>query len=286
MKHGQFLRLWLRLLLGGGVVLLISHHHHGAGAVLHAVIADAAELPFAPPPGGADAAAAHDDGAQSQPLNLQAQPLLHVVILHDVNLHRDMGVHERLRQVVGLLRRQVVVLLLHLPRRRRRRLGEGVVGGGGAVGGGGGGGAPVGAVENAGGPDMEEDHGVAGADVVVHRPLHGEGALVAEVDGDGDAAEGGGGGGVDGVWGDGRRREARGGCVDLDGLDVEFGVVVFGGGGGCGGGEWRRSHDGVCCGEWETVLRDGGGGREREVRKNETNKSEDEGEVVVSPLLI
>lgn len=222
--------------------------------MLHAVIADAAELPFAPPPGGADATAAHDDGAQSQPFNLQAQPLLHVVILHDVDLHRHVCVHQRLRQVARLLRRQVVVLLLHLPRRRRRRLREGVVGGGAAVGGGGGGGAPVGAVEDAGGPDVEEDHRIAGADVVVHRPLHGERALVAEVDGDGDAAEGGGGGGVDGVWGGGRRREARGGCVDLDGLDVEFGVVVLcgggGGGGECvgggGGGLWRRSHDGVC----------------------------------------
>ena len=49
-------------------------------------------------------------------------------------------------------------------------------------------GAPVGAVEDAGGADVEEDHGVPGAEVVFDRPSHGIRTLIAQIDGDHDAA--------------------------------------------------------------------------------------------------
>lgn len=51
-----------------------------------------------------------------------------------------------------------------------------------------GGAAPVYAVEDGSWPDVEEDNGVSWTEVVLDCPFNGEGALVAEVDGNGDAA--------------------------------------------------------------------------------------------------
>lgn len=56
---------------------------------------------------------------------------------------------------------------------------------------------------------MEENHGVAGAEVVMDGPFDGEGGLVGEIDGDADLALGVGGGSFGGVrsgwWGEARR---------------------------------------------------------------------------------
>ena len=138
---------------------------------MHAVVADAPEPPFRGPAHRPDPAAPHDDGAQSEPFNLQAEPLLHVVVLDDVDLEGDAGVGERLSEKGGLGGGEggevVLALLVGL---------LGVVGGGGV---GEVDGAPVGAVEYGGGADVEEDDGVAGAEVVVDGPSDCVGRLVA-----------------------------------------------------------------------------------------------------------
>lgn len=82
-----------------------------------------------------------------------------------------------------------------------------------------GGGAPVGAVEDGGGADVDESDGVARAEVILDGPADGEGALVAEIDGDADFAVGG-----------------CGGCSAVCG--GEKGGAGAGGGGGGGGSEW------------------------------------------------
>ncbi|BAT02053.1 Os07g0551501, partial [Oryza sativa Japonica Group] len=168
-----------------------THHHHGAHTVVHAVIADASKPPLAGPPGGAEALAPHDDRAEPKPLHLEAEPLLHVVILDDVDLVGDPGVLERLGQVVGLGRGEGVEVVLHLAGRglsvvlgRRRVAARVRVGGGeGEVDG-----APVGAVEHGGGADVQQYNGVPGAEVVGDGPADGVRGLVGEVNGDGDAA--------------------------------------------------------------------------------------------------
>nr|GMD11450.1 nitric oxide synthase-interacting protein [Ipomoea batatas] len=123
----------------------ISDHNNRANTVLHTVITDGSKPAFGAAPGSAEAAAPHYHSAEPKPLNLQAQPLLHVV------------------------------LLLRLLVRRRRLRHDGEVDG-----------APIGAVEDGGGADVEQDHGVARSEVVLDRPLHGVRALVAQIDGDGD----------------------------------------------------------------------------------------------------
>lgn len=62
-------------------------------------------------------------------------------------------------------------------------------------------GAPVGAVEDAGGSHVEEDHVIPGTKVVLDGPSDGVGALVAQVDRDRDLAVGARDGGHDGVMG-------------------------------------------------------------------------------------
>ncbi|KAB8100084.1 hypothetical protein EE612_030458, partial [Oryza sativa] len=183
-------------------IIRVAHDHDGADAVVHAVVADAPEPPFARPARGAEAAAAHDHGGQAEALGLEAEALLHVVVLDYVDLEGDLRGDERLRQVLRLGGGEGVEVLLPLLLGllglvARGGVGVGVlggVGGGVVVVDGDGDGAPVGAVEHGGGADVEEHDGVARAEVVLHGPLDGEGGLVGEVDGDGDAAVRGGGG--------------------------------------------------------------------------------------------
>ena len=78
-------------------------------------------------------------------------------------------------------------------------------------------GAPVGAEKDGGWADVEEDDGVAGADVVVDSPTDGVGALVREVDGDAKLAAGAGRGGGSGGGTGGGGVVTRGvGVVDSD----------------------------------------------------------------------
>lgn len=179
------------------LVIRESNDDDRTDAVVHTVVTNTAEPSIGAPPRGSEAPAAHNDGDQTKPLDLQAEPLLQVVILHDVDLERDLGLAERLGEVVGFGDGEAVEIGLEF-------LLGGLVGRDGDVGG-----APVGAVEDGGGADVEEDDGIAGAEVVLDGPGDGEGALVAEVDGDADAALGTGGGGAGG-------REARGGGLDDD----------------------------------------------------------------------
>lgn len=78
-------------------------------------------------------------------------------------------------------------------------------------------GAPVGAVEAGGGTDVEQDHGVSRAEVILDGPADGVGALVAEIDGDSDLALG-----AEGRGGD--EGEARGGRLQADGAGGGLGV--------------------------------------------------------------
>lgn len=110
-----------------------------------------------------------------------------------------MRLHQGLRHVIGLDVGQVIEILFEL----LLGLLGGIVGDGDVAG------APVSAVEDGGGADVEEDDGVAAAEVVLDGPFDGVGALVAEVDGDGDFALGVGGG-------CGGLGEARGGRLDCD----------------------------------------------------------------------
>lgn len=165
--RGSCGRLFRRLLL----IIRKSDDDYRADAVVHAVIANAAEPSLGGALGGTNATAAHDDGAQSEPFNFQAEPLLHVVVLDDMDLEWDAAVGERLSEIGGLGGGEsgevVLALLVGL---------LGVVGGGGV---GEVDGAPVGAVEYGGGADVEEDDGVAGAEVVVDGPSDSVGRLVA-----------------------------------------------------------------------------------------------------------
>jgi hypothetical protein len=176
-------------------IIRVAHNHHGADTVVHAVVTDAPEPPFAGPARGAEATAAHDQGGQAEALGLEAEALLHVVVLDDVDLEGGLRDDERLREVLRLGGGEGVEVLLPLllgllglllgGRGARRALGDvgvGVVVDGDRDG------APVGAVEHGGGADVQQHDGVPGAEVVLDGPLDGKGGLVGEVDGDADAA--------------------------------------------------------------------------------------------------
>lgn len=152
-------------------------------AVMHTVVTDTAEPGLGGRLRSAEAPAAHNDGAEAEPLDLQAQPLLHVVVLHYVDLVRSLSLFQRLGEVVGLGDGEIVEIVLELLL-RLLVFRDGDIGG-----------APVSTVEDAGGADVEEDDGIAGAEVILDGPFDGEGALVAEIDGDPDSALGPGGGG-------------------------------------------------------------------------------------------
>nr|GMC78750.1 hypothetical protein CR513_39626 [Ipomoea batatas] len=113
-----------------------------------------------------------------------------------MDLERNIGVHQRLRHVVGLSSGEIVEIVLDL------LLSLLVAGGGGLGVDGDIDGAPIRAVEDGGRPDVEEDYGVAWTEIILDSPLHGVSALIAEIDCDGDLPVGPGGGCA--------RREARG----------------------------------------------------------------------------
>ena len=181
------------------IILVIGEPHDDdrTDAVVHTVVTDTAEPGLGGPLRSPESPAAHHDGAEAEPLDLQAQPLLHVVVLDYVDLVRRLGFLKRPGEVVGFGDGEIVEIVLEL------LLGLLVFGDGDV------GGAPVGAVEDASGPDVEEDDGIARAEVVLDGPFDGEGALVAEIDGDPDSALGSGGGGP-------ARRVARGRRLDYD----------------------------------------------------------------------
>ncbi|KAG6659433.1 hypothetical protein CIPAW_03G034500 [Carya illinoinensis] len=72
------------------VVVQISHHSDGTDTIVDSVIADAAELTVSIASCRIKSPVPHDDGVEAQPLNLQTQPLPHIVVLHDVDLVRDL----------------------------------------------------------------------------------------------------------------------------------------------------------------------------------------------------
>ena len=160
------------------IVIGITNHNNRADTVMYTVIADAAETRLGGAFGGrAEATAAHDNSAEPEPLDLEAEPLLQVVVLHDVDFEGDLSLDQGLSQGVGLRSREIVQLVLELA-----LLGLGVEGRIGIlilILGRNGGAAPVGAVEDAGGADVEEDDVVAGAEVVLDSPFDGVGTLVA-----------------------------------------------------------------------------------------------------------
>lgn len=99
-----------------------------------------------------------------------------------------MRVHQRLGQVRRFRGRKRVEVVLELPLLLLvASVDDGEVDG-----------APVCAVEDGGGTDVEEDHGVTGTQILMNGPLDSEGTLVAEIDGDADLALGAGGGGFGG----------------------------------------------------------------------------------------
>ena len=162
------------------IVIGITNHNNRADTVMYTVIADAAETRLGGAFGGrAEATAAHDNSAEPEPLDLEAEPLLQVVVLHDVDFEGDLSLDQGLSQGVGLRSREIVQLVLELA-----LLGLGVEG---RIGililglglGRNGGAAPVGAVEDASGADVEEDDVVTGAEVVLDGPFNGVGTLVA-----------------------------------------------------------------------------------------------------------
>nr|GLL28814.1 Os07g0551501 [Ipomoea trifida] len=69
------------LFLKGFVCYRISDHNNRANTVLHTVITDGSKPAFGAPAGSAEASAPHYHSAEPKPLDLQAQPLLHVVLL-------------------------------------------------------------------------------------------------------------------------------------------------------------------------------------------------------------
>ena len=107
----------------------IADDDDGTDAVVDAVIADAAEpTVIVAAVNGAESPASHDDSTESEPLDLEAQPLLHVVILHDVDLVGDLRLPQRPRQIGGFQsgeRVEIVLQLLLIVGGRRRRRGGG-----------------------------------------------------------------------------------------------------------------------------------------------------------------
>lgn len=107
----------------------IADDDDGTDAVVDAVIADAAEpTVIVAAMNGAESPASHDDSTESEPLDLEAQPLLHVVILHDVDLVGVLRLPQRPRQIGGFQsgeRVEIVLQLLLIVGGRRRRRGGG-----------------------------------------------------------------------------------------------------------------------------------------------------------------
>lgn len=90
----------LRLAISAAVLVIrISHHHHWTNTMMHAIITDASQLPIVPSFGGTESSAPHDHRVQPQPLHLQAQPLLHVMVLHYVDLVGDLRFPQRPRKI-------------------------------------------------------------------------------------------------------------------------------------------------------------------------------------------
>ncbi|PWZ40378.1 hypothetical protein Zm00014a_015470 [Zea mays] len=148
----------------GRTVIREAHHHNRADNVMHAVVADAAEPPLAGPPRGAEALAPHDDGAEREALDLEAEALFHVVVPDDVDLVGDARVLERPGDVIGLGGRESVVVVLHPARSGGLGIGvtatKAILGVGARDGEGDVDGAPVDAVEHGGGAHVEQNDGV------------------------------------------------------------------------------------------------------------------------------
>ena len=215
----------------GILIFGIADDDDGTDAVVDAVIADAAEpTVVVAAANGAESPASHDDSAESEPLDLEAKPLLHVVILHDVDLVGDLRLLQRPRQIGGFRggeRVEIVLQLLLIVGGRRRGRGGGggyIIGVAVEVGRGNGevDRAPVGAEEDGGGADVEEDDGVAGSDVVVDGPAYSVSRLVGEIDGDADLAAGAGGRGGSGPHAGGMVTW-RSRVVDSDGWELRVG---------------------------------------------------------------
>lgn len=187
------------------LLIRIPHNHHRAHTVPHAVITNASKPAIITLSSSPKPTAPHNHSAQPKPLDLQAKPLLHIMIFHNVYLKRNLGVHERLGQIRGLGGGKCIEIILQLLLRLLvLRVHDGEVNG-----------TPIGTVENRSRTDVDENDGVPRAEVVVNGPLDGEGGLVGEVDGDANLALGAGGGSVSGGRGGGGR-EAGGGGADFD----------------------------------------------------------------------
>ena len=202
--------------VAGVLVFGVPHHDDRTDAVVDAVVADAAESTVAAAARRTEPPAPHDHRIQAESLDLQAQPLPHVVILHDVDLVRDLRLPQRPRDIGGLRSSErVEVLLQLLLRHLGSRGGDDAVavvhirGGDREVNG-----APVGPEEDRSGTDVEEDHGVAWSYIVIHSPAHGVGRLVREIDGHSNLAAGPSGGR--------RSRRRRGGVVARGGRVMNF----------------------------------------------------------------
>lgn len=193
-------------------IIGIPDHNDRTNAMMHAIVTDTPQFAVTPSLLSTKTPAPHDHSAQTQPLNLQTEPLPHIMVLHDVYLVRKSSLLQRPRQISGFGGGERVEIVLQLflvlyvggvfavDLLLRER-------------------APVGAEEDGSGRHVDEDDGVAGAKVVVDGPADGEGGLVGEVDGNPDLAAGEGGG----RWGGGWSGGVGGGVVDLDGGEV--GVV-------------------------------------------------------------
>ena len=114
---------------GDILIFGIADDDDGTDAMVDAVIADAAEpAVVVAAANGAESAASHDNRTESEPLDLEAKPLLHVVILHDVDLVGDLRLLQRPRQIGGFQsgeRVEIVLQLLLIVGGRRRRRGGG-----------------------------------------------------------------------------------------------------------------------------------------------------------------
>ncbi|KAI4296589.1 hypothetical protein L6164_036538 [Bauhinia variegata] len=115
------------------------------------------------------------------------------MVLHNVDLKWNLSFHQRLSYIIGLCgshRIEIVfklLLLQLLVNLACHRLMEGKVNG-----------TPIGTVEDARGPHVEEDHCVTGAEVILNGPFYSEGAFVAKIDGNANFAFGAGRWGVAG----------------------------------------------------------------------------------------
>lgn len=194
--------------------------------MMNAVITDASKPAIATPTLGAVPSAAHDDGAETEALDLETEPLPHVVVLHYVDLVGNLSVPQRLREISHLSRCESVKVLFHLllawllllSRRglrglvvmERKR-------------------TPVGPEQDGGRGDMDDDNSITRAKVIVNGPADGKGTLVRKVDGDADLAAGAGGGSRSSSGGrcGGVMGVARGGwVVDLDGGELRVVSVL------------------------------------------------------------